>query len=200
MGSIRKREGAFTIVELVTVISVIAILAGIVLVAYPLYMQTTRDNNRKSDLQQISSALTAFALKNNTFVDSTSTDGSGNHCGASGSGNGWFNEGPDASYPASISGCLQAAGVVTTNIDDPTSCINNTASNCTTSNGTTAYMKATCTLSGTPVTYVMAHLETQQRRDSTIDALCDAGSVAGFTSTTQKWGSLYGMNYYVTVK
>lgn len=200
MGSIQKRQGAFTIVELITVITVIAILAGIILIAYPMYMQTTRDNNRKSDLQQISSALTAFALKNNTFVDSTSTNGSGSQCGASGSGNGWFNEGPDASYPASISACLQAAGVVTTNIDDPTGCVNNTGSGCSTSNGATAYMKATCSLGGTPVTYVMAHLETQQRRDSTIDALCDANTVAGFTSSTQKWGSLYGMNYYVTVK
>lgn len=201
MRILRKRERAFTIVELVTVITVIAILAGIVLVAYPMYMKTTHDNTRKSDLQQISSALTAYALKNNTYVNSTNTDGGGNHCGASGSGNGWFNEGPDATYPASIMGCLQSASVLTASITDPSGCANNTSSNCITSDGsTTAYMKATCTLNGTPVTYVMTHLETQQRRDSTIDALCDAGSVAGFTSATQKWGSLYGMNYYVTVK
>ncbi len=201
MGILRKRERAFTIVELITVITVIAILAGVVLVAYPLYMKTTRDNTRKSDLQTISSALSAYALKNNSYVNSTSTDGSGNGCGATSSGNGWFNEGPDASYPDSILGCLKSSSVLTATIADPTGCVNNTSSSCIASDGgTNAYMKATCSLGGNPVTYVFAHLETQQRRDSTIDALCDANTVAGFTSATQKWGSLYGMNYYVTVK
>lgn len=197
----RRRTAGFTIVELATVVTVIVILAAIILVTYPAYLKTTHDNGRKSDLQEISSALKAYAIKNNTFVDSTSTDGSGNSCGFYGSGNGWFNSGPSAWFPASISTCLKNAGVLSKEIIDPTNCVDDSVSSCWTGdNSVTAYMKATCTLNGTPVTYVMAHLETQPRRDATIDALCDSGSVAGFNSTSQKWGTNYGMNYYVTVK
>lgn len=200
----RQQTAGFTIVELATVVTVIVILAAIVLVTYPAYLTTTHDNARKSDLQEIASALKAYAIKNNTYVDSTSTDGNGNGCGQNGSGNGFFNSGPNASYPASISSCLKSAGVLTKDIVDPSGCVDyNGGNSCWTSDGSlTAYMKATCTLNGNPVTYVFAHLEGQPRRDSTIDALCDSGSVAGFTSTPtdQKWGTDYGMNYYVTVK
>lgn len=196
----RRRTAGFTIVELATVVTVIVILAAIVLLTYPGYVTQTRDNSRKSDLQEISSALKAYAIKNNTFVDSTSNDGSGNACGFTGSGNGWFDSGPNAWFPASIATCLKNAGVLSKTIVDPTNCFDGTGS-CTLSDGSvTAYMKETCTIGGAPVTYVMAHLETQPRRDATIDALCDSGSVAGFTSSSQKWGSNYGMNYYVTVK
>lgn len=195
-----KKTVGFTIVELMTVVSVIVILAAIVLVAYPAYLTTTRDNARKSDLQQIASSLRAYALKNNTYVDSTSTDGSGNGCGSNGSGNGWFNAGPPSgSYAASIASCLKNAGVLSKDIVDPTGCLSD-AGSCTTSGNTTAYMKATCTKGGNPVTYVFAHLDGQPRRDAEVDALCDSGSVANFNSSSQKWGSLYGMNYYVTVK
>lgn len=199
--TLRQRENGFTIVELLVVVVVIIILASVVLVTYPGYVRSTRDNTRKSDLQQISSALTAYAIKNNNYIDSTSTDGSGNHCGYTGLGNGWFNQGPDAYFPATIATCLKNSGVLSNVIVDPSGCVTSSGGACSTSDGsTTAYMKATCTLNSTPVTYVFAHLETQSRRDSTIDALCDAGSVAGFTSSSQKWGSTYGMNYYVTVK
>jgi type II secretory pathway pseudopilin PulG len=194
----RKTTG-FTIVELMVVVSVIIILAGIVLVAYPAYLTATRDNARKSDLQQIASSLKAYALKNNTYIDSTSTDGSGNGCGFVGLGNGWFNAGPNAYVPASISTCLKNAGVLSKAIVDPTGCTADGGS-CTNSGNTTAYMKATCTKGGSAVTYVFAHLDGQQRRDTEVDALCDSGTVAGFDATTQKWGTNYGMNYYVTVK
>ena len=61
-------------------------------------------------------------------------------------------------------------------------------------------MKATCTKDGQAVTYVMGRLEGQPRRDAEIDALCDSGSMAWFNSSSQKWGTNYGMNYYVTVR
>lgn len=199
--NLRRRSAGFTIVELITVVTVLVILVSVVLLAYPSYLTETHDNTRKSDLQEISSALKAFAIKNNTFVDSTSTDGNGHACGYSGSGNGFFDAGPNASYPASIATCLKNAGVFANIIMDPTGCVDNTNSSCWTSDGSLkVYMKETCTIGGTPVTYVMTRLEMQPRRDSTVDALCDSGSVAGFTSSTQKWGSSYGMNYYVTVK
>jgi Tfp pilus assembly protein PilE len=197
--SIKQGIAGFTVVELATVVSVIVILAAAVLVAYPNYLTSTRDNARKSDIQQIASALTAFALKKNTYVDSTSTDGSGNTCGFLGSGNGWFSAGPNAFFPASIATCLKNAGVLSKDIVDPTACVQDGGS-CTNSGNTTAYMKATCTKGGVPVTYVLAHLDGQQRRDTEVDALCDSGTVAGFNSSSQKWGTNYGMNYYVTVK
>jgi len=195
----QKATTGFTVVELMIVVAVIVILAAIVLVTYPNYLTTTRDNSRKSDIQQISSALSAYALKNNTFVDATSTDGSGNGCGFLGMGNGWFNAGPNAFFPASISTCLKNAGVLSKDIIDPTGCTADGGA-CTNSGNTTAYMKATCTKGGQAVTYVFAHLDGQQRRDTEIDALCDSGSVAGFNASSQKWGTNYGMNYYVTVK
>jgi len=200
VGALKRRQSAgFTVVELVTVVAVIVILAAVVLVAYSGYLTTTRDNARKSDIQQIASALSAYAIKKNTYVDSTSNDGSGNTCGFMGSGNGWFNAGPNAFFPASISTCLKNAGVLSKDIVDPTACVQDGGS-CTNSGNTTAYMKATCTKSGVAVTYVFAHLDGQQRRDTEVDALCDSGTVSGFTAASQKWGTNYGMNYYVTVK
>jgi prepilin-type N-terminal cleavage/methylation domain-containing protein len=193
------KEG-FTIVELLTVVSVIVILAAIVLAVYPSYLTTTQDNARKSDIQQIASALSAYALKNNSFVDANSTDGSGNHCGFLGAGNGWFNAGPDAFFPASILACLKNSGVLKKDIIDPTGCTSDAPSGCSVSGATTAYMKATCTKGGVAATYVFARLVGQPRRDTEIDALCDAGTVSGFNSSSQKWGTNYGMNYYVTVK
>jgi hypothetical protein len=61
-------------------------------------------------------------------------------------------------------------------------------------------MKATCKKNGIDITYVFAHLETQPRQDSTINALCDAGTVAGYNASSQLWGTSYGMNYYIIVK
>lgn len=186
----------FTVVELLIVISVIAILAGIVLFVVPGYQQRTRDNQRKSDLSQLAAALNAYALQKNDFVGSTSG------CGFLGQGNGWFDYGPDASFPKSINTCLKEAGVLKTDFIDPTKCVNDSGGKCGT-NGSVpvpAYMKASCTKGGTPITYLFAYLETQPQNKTTIDALCDSGSVAGFDATTQKWGTNYGMNYYIVVK
>ncbi len=189
-------ERGFTVVELLVVIVVIGILAGIVAFTVPGYQQRTRDNQRKSDVSQIAAALNAYALKKNDFVGSTSG------CGYAGHGNGFFNAGPSGSYPASIFSCLQTAEVLKETIADPSDCVSDSGGNCGTSGGepVKAYMKATCTKDGAPVTYVLAHLEAQPRIDSEVDALCDSGSVEGFDAASQKWGSRYGMNYYATVK
>jgi hypothetical protein len=60
-------------------------------------------------------------------------------------------------------------------------------------------MKAVCTKGGKTVAYFMVHLEGQPRIDAEVDALCDPGTLPWFNTTSQKWGSGYGMNYYVTV-
>jgi prepilin-type N-terminal cleavage/methylation domain-containing protein len=196
-----KRDSGMTIVELIVVVSVIGILASIVLVAYPAYQQRTRDNERKSDVNQLATALGAYAFQKNTFV----TTASG--CGRNGNGNGWLSAGsahPGAgTYPRSIVECLQDIKALPTGtFTDPSTCVYDSGGACGTYRGNPvkAYMKATCTKSSNPVTYLFAYLELLPRKDSEVDALCDSGTVSGFDATSQLWGTNYGMNYYMVVK
>jgi prepilin-type N-terminal cleavage/methylation domain-containing protein len=195
---LRTKKDGFTLIELAIVIAVIGILALIVLVAYPGYQQRTRDNVRKSDLQQLSAAISAYAIQKNNFVET------GSGCGISGNGNGWTSAVTSdwATYTStSIVGCLQNANVLKAGeFIDPSGCVRDSGGACGSSSGTPvpAYMKATCKKNNVPITYIFAYLETQPRIDATVDVLCDAGTAPGFTSTN--WGTLYGMNYYVVVK
>lgn len=198
----KHRNGAgFTIVELLVVIGVIGILVGLVAVYYPNYQMRTRNSERKSDLSQLATALNGYALQKNNHV------GPGSGCGFLGDGSGWLNLNNDNSggwYPKSIPKCLQEAGLLKTEDDiiDPTGCRSDTGGICGTylTSPTTAYMKASCTKNGQPIVYVMAHLEGEPRKDAEVDALCDTNSIAWFNPTSQKWGTNYGMNYWVVVK
>lgn len=196
----RRRLKGFTVVELIIVVSVIGILASIVLITYPGYQKRARDAERKSDVSQIAAALGAYALQKNTYV------ATGSGCGLNGNGNGWFNVGPSeiAAYPKSIATCLQETGALKDGtFIDPLNCKFNSGGTCGVASVPSqayAYMKATCKTGGNDVTYVMAHLENDPANNATIDALCDAGTVSGYDATTQKWGTNYGMNYYVTAK
>ena len=69
-----KRKG-FTIVELMVVIVVIGILAGISTVAYNGAQQRARDTKRIHDVEAIVSALTGIATKNNPILFDTSGAG-----------------------------------------------------------------------------------------------------------------------------
>lgn len=189
----------FTIAELMIVIAVIAVLVSITLIVYPGYQAGARDNERKSDMAQLAAGFAAYALQKNTGM----TTGSG--CGLYGNGNGWLNAGPSdlAVYPKSMATCLQEAGVLSsTNLKDPLNCNYDSGGVCGTYRGTPvqAYMKVTCTKNGNAITYVLTHLEKEPRKDAEVDALCDPGSVSDFTTTSQKWGTDYGMNYYVPVR
>jgi prepilin-type N-terminal cleavage/methylation domain-containing protein len=196
--TIKQHIKGFTIAELLVVISVIGILAAIVVVTYPGYQKRTRDSERKSDMSQIAAALGAYALQKNNYVST------GSGCGLNGNGNGWFNAGPAeiAAYPKAIATCLQEAGLLNNGaFVDPLNCKWNSGGVCgTAGQPAQAYMKATCTKSGNAVTYVLTHLENDPRKDAEVDALCDGGSVSGFDATTQKWGTNYAMNYYVSAK
>lgn len=186
-----KRRG-FTIVELIVIIVIIGILAGIVAMVWPNYLKQTHDSERRSDVQQIASALDVYALQKNSLMST------GSGCGKNNNGNGWVNRSGTAEYVKSIMTCLQEIEAIAGDpVIDPSGCIYDSGGVC--SAPVRAYMKATCQKSGTTITYVMAHLETEPRIDSEVDALCDNGTVSGFDATTQKWGSLYGMNYYVKV-
>lgn len=198
--SIRHRQtSGFTVVELIIAIVIIGILLAIVTVLYPNYQMRTRDAERKSDMVQLASGFAAYALQKNNFM----TTGSG--CGLYGNGNGWLNAGPSdlAVYPKSMATCLQEAGLLRdVEFKDPLNCTYDSGGVCGTYRGTPvqAYMKVTCLKSGASITYVLAHLEGEPRKDAEVDALCDAGSVSDFTSVSQKWGTDYGMNYYVVVR
>lgn len=74
------KKGGFTIVELLIVITVVAILAVIVLVAYNGIQDRAREAKIKSDLSQIEKAVTLARINTNqTLIDIT--------------GNGWTGEG-----------------------------------------------------------------------------------------------------------
>ncbi len=204
MGVFNKKHSkahGFTVVELIIVISVIAILASIVIVLYPGYQKRTRDSERKSDMSQLAAAFGAYAQQKNNYV------GAGSGCGLFGDGSGWLSLGPPDGggwYPKAITTCLREAGVISNESDfvDPLGCKSDTGGVCGQYQVAPAqgYMKATCTKNGAPVTYIMTHLENEPRKDAEVDALCDVGSLPWFDANSQKWGTNYGMNYYVAAK
>lgn len=57
----------FTIVELLVVIVVIAILAGITTVSYPGFLERGRDSQRKSDIGTISNYLASYYANTGTY-------------------------------------------------------------------------------------------------------------------------------------
>jgi len=192
----QNRKG-FTIIELIVVITVIGILAAIVLVAYPNYQRQTRNNERKNDLTQLATALNAYAMQKNNYM------GESSGCGFQDGGNGWATLTSPGTYSKSVTKCLEEAGQlkVADNVLDPSGCRSNSGGVCGSSGATptSAYMKAICTKGGKAVVYVMGYLEGEPRIDAEVDALCDPGTLLRYTSTTQKWGTNYGMNYYVKV-
>lgn len=201
------RPGGFTVVEIIITVSVIAILAAIVTVAYPQYMRTARDNERKSDLAQLASAIKGWALQKNNYMEANSG------CGLFNEGNGWVNHNATTSggwYGKSIAECLEEAGLLkdADEMKDPSGCISDYGPGCgtgksdgsTTNSPTTAYMKAVCTKNGKKAVYFVARLETQPRKDAEVDAICDPNSLPWFSTVSQKWGTNYGLNYYIRVE
>jgi len=183
----------FTIVEIIIVVSVIGILAGIVAVAWPNYLKQTHDSERKSDLNQLATALDVYALQKNSLMST------GSGCGKNNNGNGWVGRGGTIDYPKSILTCLQEIEAMPGEpFSDPSGCTYDSGGVC--SIPVKAYMKATCQTDGVDKTYVFAYLETEPANASEIDGLCDNGTVSGFSATEQLWGTNFGMNYYVEVK
>lgn len=207
LSMIQTKKSGFTIVELVVVIAVIGILALIVLVAYPGYQTRNRDDVRKNDVQQVAAALSAYAIQKNSYIEPGEGCGS-SKAALSGSGNGWIvaNTTDLSDYMAtSIVECLKNAKVLSSSSDfvDPSGCRWDSGGSCGSGSlgvPAKAYMKATCSKNGVKVTYIMARLETKPSDNSTIDNLCDTGTLPGFSGVNEDWGTRYGMNHYVTVK
>lgn len=196
----KRLQQGFTVIEVAVVVAVLAILASIILVSYSSYREDARDVQRKSDLQQVAAAIKAYGNWKNNFVEA------GSGCGVYGNGNGWLTAGPAelgaSLYPRSIVECLQDAKVLKDgDFVDPTGCKWDSGGICGSWNGqpAKAYMKATCTKGGAKKTYVFGYLEGVARSDAVMDALCDPGTVTGFTTDGQKWGTHYAMNYYIEI-
>lgn len=189
----RRTSRGFTVVELLIVIVVIGILAGIVAVSYNRSQALARDTKRVADLQAISEAITAYRLRYGDQVESANCTG-----GNSGTGNGWFNYTNGTTYTKDILTCLTEKGYLNSKYVDPFGCGMTTSASAHAAGGYTcrkagyAYMKSTCLVSGQTVTVVMARLEL-------------SGNVADLQvpnniCSSDSYATSYGMNYMVKVE
>lgn len=72
----RINRSGFTIVELLTVIVVIAILAGITIIAYNGIQARSRDDRRRTDVANIEKAMELYYSDNGTYPKPTGATGS----------------------------------------------------------------------------------------------------------------------------
>lgn len=174
-----SRSG-FTVVELIIVIAVIGILAGITTVAFNGTQQKARDSKRVSDLQAIADSIKLYRTKFGNDIQA------GSGCGYAGNGNGWFNasDGSSTSYPASILSCLTSNGYLNSTYIDPAGCTTASPSCPTT------YMKYTCGTGDTATTYLYARME------KTDDSAYLKTFNTCYSSTV---ATNYGMNYMLVV-
>ena len=170
----KKSMSGFTIVELLIVIVVIAILAAITITIFQGVSARARDSKRKSDVALIAKKLKLYSIDNSNMFET------GSGCASSGNGNGFFNFENGGTYPLSMNTCMKNAGILSTDIVDP--------SGLTTCAGLTceAYMKYTCTEGSERATYVYAHLETVAQTATDTDSTCAPAIDTG-----------QGINYFV---
>lgn len=80
----KKNRTAFTLIEMLVVISLIGILAGVALVSFTSIQKQARDTTRKSDLKQYQTAFENYASKNNgvypIYAVATTIPASGGLC------------------------------------------------------------------------------------------------------------------------
>lgn len=164
-----NRRG-FTIVELLVVVVIIGVLAAITVVAYGGVQAEARDSTRKSDLNQLRTAISQYYAKEGDYAQS----GCGN-----GTGTGYLNSDYDGAGPyLSVNACLVSKGYLKKAMIDPSGSSSCSGLNCYT------YMKASCA-SGT---YLYAHISSKSQTSSDTDGTCQA-----------TWDTSYGVNYVVKV-
>ena len=76
MAKVKSR--GFTIIELIVVIAIIAILAGIVVVSVSGYLANARDSKRLQDMQQLKTALALYYADHGFYPPSTGVGCNGN--------------------------------------------------------------------------------------------------------------------------
>ena len=171
------KSRGFTIVELLIVIVVIAILAAITIVAYNGIQQRGRDTQRKSDVAMITKALRMYDVDNGAMYTASG-------CGANGNGSGYFNYNY-GSPGADMNECLKSGGYLSGIVKDPKN--PNTCS--LNSLECYKYLKYTCVIGGSKVTYVFANLESVAHTSTDTDGTCFASADTD-----------YGMNYWTAIQ
>jgi prepilin-type N-terminal cleavage/methylation domain-containing protein len=187
----QRLKAGFTIVELIIVITVIAILAAIVITSYNGAQMRSRDARRVANLQSIGEAITSYRLKYGDAVTTSCAGGNGN------TGTGWFNNSTSSGYTASILSCLISKGYLNTGFVDPTGCADTSgtaAAGYTCTRTGYAYAKDTCTdpsNSNQTITVLMAKLEASGSTANLqgANALCSSSTYA----------TNYGLNYMIRV-
>ena len=176
----QKNRYAFTIVELLVVIVVIAILAAITIVAYNGIQQRSRDAKRISDLEQIEKGLHLWSASTGKSFNEI-------NAGYEGTGMGWFSG--VYTSPVSTKQLLINNNLLSSGVQDP---INTMVVN----TSTFSYMISDCFAGDTTQRVVLAQLETPpaQSLPQQLGVTCN-----GTTYTTYT-GSGYKMNYGRLVK
>jgi type II secretory pathway pseudopilin PulG len=95
-----RRLGGFTMIELIMIMSIIGVMAGIILVQYPASIRRTRDTQRRSDLSQYKIALEKYANVNN-----------GLYPGRNGGVGLWVAHGPTGAGPGAVYLCEDDLGL-----------------------------------------------------------------------------------------
>lgn len=78
----KMRQRAFSLVELMVVVSIIAVVAGVGLVSVSRIQRSSRDTQRQSDLRAIQSALQQYYANEQHYPDSMALNGNAplNNC------------------------------------------------------------------------------------------------------------------------
>lgn len=71
MVSLKQKQSGFTIVELLIVIVIIGILAGLVITTFVGIQQRARNSERQTDINSVSSQLEAYFAKNSGYPSAT---------------------------------------------------------------------------------------------------------------------------------
>lgn len=74
MNSNNKKEKGFTIIEVVLVLAIAGLIFLVVFLALPALQRSQRDQQRRSDLGRVASALQTYQSNNNGKVPSTTTE------------------------------------------------------------------------------------------------------------------------------
>ena len=195
----RRTSRGFTVVELLIVLVVIGIIAGIVAVSYGRAQALARDTKRVADVNAIAEAITAYRLRVGNQVRPPTCMGGHTPTGAvaDSTGNGWFNLANGSTYHKDILTCLTEKGYLNSKYVDPSGCgttLGNSAPGYTCRQAGYAYMKSTCDYDGDGqwVTVVMARLELSGNKAD----LQGSNSVC----MSNSYANSFEMNYMVKVE
>jgi len=187
------KRNAFTLIELMVVVVLVAILASIVTVSYVQAQIKSRDNKRKTDVQAIASAYQVHYQETKTWTFSTPelqtvVPGTpATHEGSQSSGSGFFNYTNGTTYLISMAQALSGLGYLNPAPRDP-QIPNDSTTTLTT--GARQYMKYAIS-----PTIISVYTKLEIPNDAEI-----AEARLGYNGVTLVDTPAYGMTYAVTLK